>query len=301
MCMLQKKEKLTHQQFLCRISMWEILAIIYFWSEDDQQRKTARKLSIPANFVSRVYRKLEDVCSEDIASYPFYPFGGPNIIVHCDESKFSHKSKYNCGRRSRNNSWVIGVITTEQKETLRTYSQFLKSVNDQEAYYIPMTILFTPTFSSCSSSSNRPILAHFYNPFLAPAHTASHPIFALCYLMGSPDFLSCDRIVNHSLNFVDPVTGVHTQNIESMWAKLKLPVKMRMGISRDDLQSYLDDRMWREWKGEQHIFDNFITSLSLQYTNVPVQKVVVPKNAKQVLVETPTLTHRISPIVYKFQ
>lgn len=85
-----------------------------------------------------------------------------------------------------------------------------------------------------------------------------------------PNNVSQHRIVNHSLNFVDPVTGVHTQNIESMWAKLKLPVKMKMGISRDDLQSYLDDRMWREWKGEQHIFHNFITSLSLQYTNVPV-------------------------------
>jgi hypothetical protein len=39
------------------------------------------------------------------------------------------------------------------------------------------------------------------------------------------------RVVNHSNNFVDPATGVHTQDIESVWNKLKVPIKSRRGMA----------------------------------------------------------------------
>ena len=59
--------------------------------------------------------------------------------------------------------------------------------------------------------------------------------------------------VNHSLNFVDPETGVHTQAIESYWAKAKQKFKTMKGVSADALPTYLDGRMWRDRPQKQHL------------------------------------------------
>ena len=50
--------------------------------------------------------------------------------------------------------------------------------------------------------------------------------------------------VNRSLNFVDPDTGAHTQNIENTWwvAKRSLP---QTGRSRDMFENYLLEFLWR--------------------------------------------------------
>ena len=51
------------------------------------------------------------------------------------------------------------------------------------------------------------------------------------------------RVVNHSQNFVDPLTGVHTQEIESAWGRLKLKIKAKKGVCPYQLQSFLDEQM----------------------------------------------------------
>lgn len=87
-----------------------------------------------------------------------------------------------------------------------------------------------------------------------------------------PNKISTHRVVNHSLNFVDPVTGVHTQNIESKWNQLKQKIKERRGLSSDDIDYYLNERIWREWYGptDEDILANLFVSISLLFPNVPV-------------------------------
>lgn len=47
--------------------------------------------------------------------------------------------------------------------------------------------------------------------------------------------------VNHKTNFVNPVTGTHTQNIENLWSQFK-KFKRRKGYSKlQYLSSYLDE------------------------------------------------------------
>ena len=46
--------------------------------------------------------------------------------------------------------------------------------------------------------------------------------------------------VNHSLHFVDPATGVHTQNIESYWSRVRHKIKHIKGLHLHQMASYLD-------------------------------------------------------------
>lgn len=47
--------------------------------------------------------------------------------------------------------------------------------------------------------------------------------------------------MNFSLKFVDPGTDVHTQNIESYWAKKKQRIKAMKGIQATQLPSLLKE------------------------------------------------------------
>ena len=55
--------------------------------------------------------------------------------------------------------------------------------------------------------------------------------------------------VNHSLNFVDPDTGAHTQRIENTRWGIKRSIP-RTGISKDLFGSYLQEWLWRKQYGE---------------------------------------------------
>ncbi|ETK72136.1 hypothetical protein L917_20442, partial [Phytophthora nicotianae] len=52
--------------------------------------------------------------------------------------------------------------------------------------------------------------------------------------------------VNHSLNFVDPITGTHRNAFEGLWeTRTKRHIKRMRGMSNDKVDSYLGEYMWR--------------------------------------------------------
>ena len=79
--------------------------------------------------------------------------------------------------------------------------------------------------------------------------------------------VSQHQTVNHSLNFVDPTTGVHTQNIESYWSRVKRKFKAIKGVHESMLNSYIDEFMWRERHGStaSTALVNLCRDISLRY------------------------------------
>ena len=68
-------------------------------------------------------------------------------------------------------------------------------------------------------------------------------------------------------NFVDRATGVHTQAIESYWAKAKYKFKVMKGASTESLPSCLDERMWRDRWGTstEDALNNLCKCIAEQY------------------------------------
>ena len=129
------------------------------------------------------------MCAQYFVDHPAI-IGGPGVEVEIDESKFG-RCKYNRGRVV-DGHWVFGGVERMTGEC------FLVEVAQRDA----ATLL--------------PLIARFIRPG------------SIVY---SDEWAAYNRInattgmhhetVNHSLHFVDPVTGAHTQGVESMWSSAK--------------------------------------------------------------------------------
>lgn len=225
-----------------------LLAIFYF-TQDDPQQRIVRALGINASLVSKIVRRLQDVCSVDLLNRPVVPFGGPGCVAKCDESKFTHRAKYNRGRRAARDAWVFGIVSVDQSPS-RGYFQVVARRDAAtllpiiQRCLLPRTEVHTDDWAA-------------YNRLATLPNVAAH------------------HVVVHAYNFVDPRTSVHTQEAESAWAQLKLGRNRRKGVRRDDLQSYLDGQMWRQWRGSSFdtVMENFLAILPLQFqTDTPVFK-----------------------------
>lgn len=148
--------------------------------------------------------------------------------------------QYQRGRRARNDAWVFGVLSTEtspcrgyfkvvRRRDRRTLTQILQRV------LLPGSEVHTDDWAAY-----RNLDVHVPN-------------------------VTVHRTVVHQNNFVDPLTGIHTQEAESAWARLKYYVKKERGIRREDLQDFLDEQMWRDWRGLDAVFTNVIALLSHYY------------------------------------
>ena len=217
------------------------LQLIYLWSQDAPVKTAVENTGLSKKTVIQWYANHRRTCSDYFIQNPIQ-MGGPGVILEIDESLFRHKPKYHRGRQpQRNGAWVFGIVDTSSTPALG-YMQIVDNRTARtllgiiQQIALPGSIIWSDSWRAYRAINQRlPQYQH--------------------------------QMVNHSLNFVDPVTGVHTQHVESYWNKAKLKFKRMHGSRRDLLPSYLEERMWRDRFGRstQDAFDNLVRHIFLDH------------------------------------
>ncbi|XP_018497355.1 uncharacterized protein LOC108865135 [Galendromus occidentalis] len=178
--------------------------------------RTARKhveeeLGIASKAIGSWNSALRDIVVEELSNRA--PIGGVGLTVEIDETLFS-KRKYQRGRILPA-QWVFGGICRETREA------FMMTVPDRTA----------PTLKAAMQRHVLPgtrVISDCWKAYFRLA-----------------DWGFEHQTVNHSKNFVDPITGAHTQSIERQWRSVKDKNRHRHGTHRHTVDSYLAEHLWR--------------------------------------------------------
>jgi len=156
--------------------------------------------------------------------------GGNGIIVEIDESKFG-KRKYHRGHKV-DGVWIVGGVerTNERNffaETVtnRSSSTLLEVI---QRNIEPGSIIYSDMWKGYNDINKELNMSHF--------------------------------TVNHSKNFKDPDTGVHTNMIEGTWNGLKIGIPSR-NYKEGKIDTHISEFIWRR-QNKSDIWNAFLKVLS---------------------------------------
>lgn len=216
-----------------RIKLSTILQLMYQWSRQVRVSDAAAEVEISKRVAIDWYNFCRDVCGRYLLDHPVQ-VGGPGKVVKIDESKFG-KRKYNRGRAVEGH-WVFGGIERG------TTKAFMVVVPDRTRdTLLPIIQQYIRSGTTIVSDEWR---AYCAIPTLGYTHLT----------------------VNHSQNFVDPVTGAHTQSIEGYWSCTKRMMRKQgvMNTSDELFSSYLLECLWRKCS-DGDVFEKLLECIAEQY------------------------------------
>jgi transposase-like protein len=137
----------------------------------------------------------------------FCKIGGNDVIVEVDESKFG-KRKYNKGHKVEG-VWVLGMVERTQERRIKLIAVDNRN-SETLTEKLTSSIYTDSVLYSDGWKGYKKLLERF------TGHLT----------------------VNHSLNYVDPETGCHTNTIEGNWSGIKLHIPHR-GRTKDKIDLFL--------------------------------------------------------------
>ena len=192
---LKSKNWFSRSNITMQKSLFLTYTFVHPMSYKDTIHETSISTTCEKGFTKVVTTSRETVCDYKRYCRGIYyqivqnnscdKIGGPGLTVEIDESKFG-KLKYNRGRYIKG-QWVFGATCHESRE------------------------FFITTVDKHDKNTLIPIILDKIHP--------GSMIFSDCWKAYQHEYEH--KTVNHTYNFVDPITLVHTQNIENLWWQIK--------------------------------------------------------------------------------
>ncbi|XP_073996546.1 uncharacterized protein [Rhodnius prolixus] len=214
-----------------KIALIDVLLMTKFFVQKRTQHDVCFELSLSSVSVCDWRSFYREVCMEIVINESSM-LGGVGKIVEIDESKFG-KRKYNRGKHV-DGRWVFGGVERGSNKC------FFRVVETRD----------------------KDTLLDVIKTFILPGST----IYSDCWK--SHDCLADEGFkhlkVNHSLNFKDPKTGVHTNAIEGTWSSIKRQLPTRTVTGQFD--SYLAEYMWhRSHSSSGDLMRDFLEGVAAVY------------------------------------
>ena len=215
----KKTSILLHSIFShAKLPFNKVLHLLYCWSHDYSSKLAQFEVDVNKNTVAFYYKQFRSACFEYICNQDSPLIGGEGKTVEIDETLIS-KRKYHRGRMLTQ-VWVFGGICRETGEI------FMRVVDDRTA----------------------PTLIDAIQQCIAPGtKIISDQWKAYNELDNSYSNTYTHETVNHSKNFVDPITKANTQRIERLWRDLKDSCRKKCGIPRKDVELHLAEFVFKHY------------------------------------------------------
>ena len=200
--------------YSAKIPICKIFHLLYCWAYQYSCQDTAREVGVNSSTVTFYFTLFRLACDSYVVSLGGIIVGGEGKTVQIDETLMCRR-KYHVGREL-NQIWIFGGICVEDRQF------FCVVVPDRQKDTLEEEITKhilpgTTIISDCWKSYN----------YLDSVDEYDH------------------KSVNHSENFVDPVTKVNTQMIERLWRELKKINKKYEGIPEHKVNEHISEFLWR--------------------------------------------------------
>ena len=207
-----------------------MMTVLYMWSQEEPNNNIERHTALCDKTLAQILQYIRDICSWDLVNHPRM-IGGIGHTVAIDESVVARRKPGNAQGRPVREQWVFGGVDIATKEF------FMVLVPRRDA-----ATLFP-----------------FIQANIVPGTTIWSDGWAA--YAGLPNIGYQHAVVNHTLWYVDPVTGVHTQHIESRWNAIKRTLKEKCGVRREHLSAYLDEYMWKKNRPRERLFGDIVDAI----------------------------------------